>query len=479
VSRHLPSTLFFEEVYAQPAATPWQPYTGAGSVEASYACNRQEDYHLLREGEGGQLLALSTKGKARYAQALLWGGAAYGYRQQSRTQWSNVSDYLRITPYQLADSIGGTLYGETYRLSGGLALTTGAWRWAGELAYRAENGYRRNDPRPRTIVSDLTAKLGGSAPLGRYQVGVTINGVSYQQDVDVNVFAPNTKAHIYAMRGFGLSDLLNSGYTASFHWQYSGASGGASAFLLPRNREGWMAHAAVGQENMESVWDPSTPNNCYPYLLRTMSANALAGYKMRSNAAASELKLAWASRQSTGSERLYKLMKPEGATLSEYHLLSESDKYYRTTMQLTLSGLHEQYGARHSRWLQVDAGLSVYSEEYVLPAYVARYVHATLQATVGAERTWSKLLLAAEVALGYRQLAAKEEALPRGSYTFDRSMKPDLEVIASSPLNGGVKVTCEHDFIGRTRWYVSAQAAGAYCRKSHALWGTAAAGVTF
>lgn len=479
VSRRLPSTLFFGQVYAHPAARIWQPYTGAGNIEASYAGNRQESYHLLGDGEGGQAFGLSTKGEARRAQLQLWGGASYGYQQQNRVQWNDVSDHFRIGAYRLADSIGGRLYGETYRLSGGLAVQVGSWTWAGELAYRAGNSYRRNDPRPKTIVSDLTAKLGGSMPLKKYQTGVTLSGERYQQDVDINVMGTADKAYIYAMRGFGLYDLLHSGFTSSFSWQYNGLSYGASAFLLPRGGEGWMAQGAVGQESMEALSEPATANSRYPYLLHTVSASALAGYKVRSSATAQELKLAWAGQKSTGAERLYKLMTPEGATLSSYQLLGESDKYNRTLLQLTLSGLREWYYVHSSRWVQLDAGLSSYAEEYVLPAYAVRYVHATLQALAGVERAWSKLLLAAEVTLGYQQLAVKEEVLPRDSYVFARSMQPDLEVIASSPLYGGAKLTCEHDFVGGTRWYASLQASGCRYRARHALWATAAVGVNF
>jgi hypothetical protein len=479
VSRHLPSTLLFGQVYANPAAMLWQPYTGAGSVEASCAYSRQETCHLLREGEGGRTLGLSTEGMAKRAQVTLWGNASYGYRQRERVQWSSVSDYFRMGAYQIADSIGGRTYGESYRLLGGLAATTGRWTWAGEMDYRAGNDYRRNDPRPKTIVSDLSAKLGASTPLRRYQAGATLSGGTYRQNVSINIMATNNneKAYIYAMRGFGLYDLLHSEYTSSFSWQYRGASYGASLFLLPRGGEGWMLHGALGRENMESLSEPATANSRYPYLLRTLSANALAGYKVRSSAAASVLKLAWESQKSTGSERLYKLMTPEGATMSEYHLLSESDKYHRTLMRLTLSGLHERYGNRLSRWLQLDAGLSRYAEEYALPAYAVRYAHATLQAAGGAERTWRKWALAAEATLGYRQLAAKEEALPHDSYVFAQSMLPDLEAMAASPLYGSLKATCERDFVGSARWYVSAQASGACHRRRYALWGAAAVGV--
>ena len=479
VSRHLPSTLFFGQVYAQPAAMLYHPYTGAGVVEARYAGNRQDRYHLLREGERGDLFDLSAQGMARRARVRLWGGAAYSYRQQGNVQWRDVSDYFRMGAYQIADSIGGRLYSETYRLLGGMAVDAGRWTWAGEFAYRAGSDYRRNDPRPKTIVSDLTAKLGASARLGRYQLGGTLGGGAYQQNVKINILATNKNEHayIYAMRGFGLYDLLHSGYTSSFSWQYSGVSYGACAFLLPRGGEGWIAQGAVGQEAMESISAPATPISRYPYLLRTLSASALAGYKVRSSAAASELKLAWESQTSTGTERLYKLMTAENATVSEYHLLSESDKYHRALMQLTLSGLHERYSARLSRWLRLDAGLSRYAEEYVLPAYALRYLHALLQAAVGAEQTWRTSTLAAEAALGYRRLAAREEALPGSSYTFAHAVQPDLEVMASSPLYGSLKATCEHDFVGSMRWYVAAQASGAIYRSSHALWGAVALGV--
>lgn len=479
VGRYLPSTLFWEQVYGQPAAMPWQPCTGVGSVEASYAYNNQDTYHLLRDGEGGHAFGLAAEGTARRALSTLWGSASYGHLQREHVQWSSVADHFRMGPYQITDTIGGRVYGEQYRLSGGLAAPLGRWTLAAEIAYTAGNTYRRNDPRQKTITSDLLTKVGVSVPLGRQQAGLTLYGGSYQQDVNVNIMAFVDKGQVYAMRGFGLYDLLHSGYTSSFTWQYNGASYGAAAFLLPHSRKGWMLLGEAGRESMESLAEPGSSISRYPFMLVTLRANALAGYSLRSSTAATEVRLRWNVQKSTGNERLYKQMAPEGATLQGYHLLSESDKYTRALRQLTLSGLHERYGNRSSRWILLDVGVESYAERYAYPAYEVSYLHATVQATAGGELRWKKSLLAAEVALGYRRLVASDEKTPTDSYIFALSMQPDLEVMASSPLSGSAKASFEHDFIGGTRWFTSVRAYGLRYRSRHAAWVAMAVGAVF
>lgn len=469
VSRHLPSTLFFNDIYTQPSAIAWQPYTGIGTVSARYSYNDNSDYHLLRAGENGYSYGLNTGGIAKQSRAIFWGKASYSYSKKSNIQWSDVSEYFRLGPYQIADSIGGDMKGETYYLSGGFSLNTGRWSWAAEAGYRGGNEYRKTDPRPKTIISDLFGRISGSLSIGEYQTGITLNGGIYQQHVEITVRGSMDKSYFYAMRGFGLYDILQSDYGSSFNWLYEGGNYGITAFLLPHKGLGWFALGSIKWENIKSESNPGTSNSMYPFEFKTADIDISLGYTISGIQRKALLKASWRYQKGTGTESLYQYIIPPNATLYEYHLLSKSDKYARNLHLISVSGLQEWYNQPITIWARIDAGMNLYTEKYMLPEYRINYTHLNMHITGGFDYIWERSTFAAELTIGYHHLLDSEKIIPMNNTIFMRSMYPDLRIMESSPVFAGIRLDYEHFFISQTRWFVSAGLNDLFYERHHAF----------
>ena len=100
-----------------------------------------------------------------------WGGASYLNGRNRSILWNSISDYQRLRPYVLADTLGGDTHIERYFFYGGYAQKIGKWRLGTDVHYRALQEYRDIDPRMRSIVSDLNINLGASYKTGNYLLG--------------------------------------------------------------------------------------------------------------------------------------------------------------------------------------------------------------------------------------------------------------------------------------------------------------------
>lgn len=472
-SRYLPSNSFFEKVYNQPAARFWEPYLDNGSIGVSYGYASREDYHLLRDGDGGSIFDINAGGATKRSNVVFWGNASYSNIRKNNVQWTDVSDYFKLGPYQIVDSVGGDAKGENYYLSGGFSIIRGKWSWAAEAGYRAGNDYRKKDPRPKTIVSDLFIKAGGSVPIGKYHLGLTLGFEIYRQKLEVNIMGGGNNEYFFAMKGFGFYDILQSSYTSSFSWLYSGNTYGAEIFLLPEDGNGWLLHAGLKDGNVES-WSRQA---MYPFNFHTLDVSLGLGYSSKNSRGSNQIKLLWDYQTGKGTERLYQSMVVPGETAAEFRLISESNKYTRNLNSILLSGLREWYNSSSNVWVQLNVGMNSYLERYALPAYKINYTHVGGQGMIGAEWLWKKSSLTAEFSLGYWHLVSSTETIPTDSYLFTRSVQPDLPVMSASPFMLGGKLNYEHSFIRNTRWYVSVGATDYFHHSKHAFSATIAIGI--
>ena len=128
----------------------------------------------------------------------------YNKKEQINIRWNSTSDYDLLAPYVLADTVGGNTLGERYMFSGGYSTSIGKWYVGAEMLFRAEQEWRKRDPRMRGIVSDLTVKLGTTYKVtDNYQIGAALSGNIYKQSNDVDLYNEQGGAAQYIMTGLG------------------------------------------------------------------------------------------------------------------------------------------------------------------------------------------------------------------------------------------------------------------------------------
>ena len=105
----------------------------------------------------------------------------------------------------MADTAGGDLNTESYTFCGGYSRIYKHFSWGLSGDYRAMIEYRKTDPRPRNIVSDL--KLSGGAAWQvhtRYLIGGAVYGSIYRQRNSMKFLSDLGVSIVYQMLGLGI-----------------------------------------------------------------------------------------------------------------------------------------------------------------------------------------------------------------------------------------------------------------------------------
>lgn len=178
---------------------------------------------ILQKGEGtlcGEAQVISYLHLSKHT--TVWGSASYLTGKNRKISWSSTADYDILAPYILADSVGGDTRTEQYNFSGGYATQLGKWRIGGEVTFRAEQEYRNRDPRMRSVISDLTFKMGGTYNLKDYQLGASVQGNIYRQSNDVDIYNELGGPSEYMMTGLGTYYQRFSGSETDIYYKGGG-----------------------------------------------------------------------------------------------------------------------------------------------------------------------------------------------------------------------------------------------------------------
>lgn len=183
----------------------------------------------------------------------VWGNASYVAGHRLNVSWNSTADYNLLAPYILADSVGGDTERERYNFLGGYARRSGNWRIGTELQFRAEQEWRRQDPRMRGIVSDLSIKLGASYLLNNYSIGVVTLVNIYKQSTGVDFYNELGGVPEYIMTGLGTYYKRFSGTNTNISYKGKGV-----AFLFsvtPILEKGFFSKISYSKQSYNEISD--------------------------------------------------------------------------------------------------------------------------------------------------------------------------------------------------------------------------------
>jgi hypothetical protein len=342
-------------------------------TELSLQCDyrHQTEAFQVEQGTGYLKPELSAQSYIRLTpSSVVWGQASYGNGMQYNQAYNNVADFDLLYPDVIADSIGGDTHCERYFFTGGYATKTGNWLLGGELKFRAEQDYRTYDPRMRSIVSDLTLKAGAARQIGRYHLGLAIEGNIYRQTADVDFYGEQNGMGELQMTGLGTNYTRFSGSNRDIFYEGKGA---AVAFdLQPLTASGWMIHLSHALHQYERLLDEY---NSLPLTTLYRQQNRLmVGWRQQSGTNEKALMLHADYDKRASDEHV-----AGTSSGQDYPILTQLTMYHQHRWDVGATALYG-IGAWH---LQLRAGYLNHREQY---AYVERemnysrvYGHLTAQ----------------------------------------------------------------------------------------------------
>jgi hypothetical protein len=178
---------------------------------------------LMSLGKGRSLYGAGVNSFVRLSPTMtVWGSASYQTGRKRGIKWNSTADYILLYPYVMADTLGGDLHHERYTFSGGYAQQFGRWRLGLTADFRAEHEYRTYDPRPRSVVTNLSLRAGASYIWRDYEMGAGAGARFYKQTNEVAFYREAGVIPEYQMTGLGSDYVRFSGSNRSAYYTSTG-----------------------------------------------------------------------------------------------------------------------------------------------------------------------------------------------------------------------------------------------------------------
>ena len=248
----MPSVAFKTGIYDKnPAIRSYQYDFSITDVSLFHSSSSREDGAFLPwQGTGDMATGGIVDAYLKVNKQLTaWGSASFVASHDWNVRWNSAIDYLRISPYVLADSVGGNSSVQQYRFNGGVSYALGRWNIGAEAAYRAEIAYRHRDPRIKDVVSDLYFSAGATYHINNWVLGGALGITVYNQEDDVDFYNPVNNIRTYCLTGLGsVYPRFSNGGTGTSAYEGTGLYG--SLQLCQTGQIGLKFNISGGKETL-------------------------------------------------------------------------------------------------------------------------------------------------------------------------------------------------------------------------------------
>ena len=202
---------------SNPAEKSRIDFENSTSVTAGFNHELEKEAVVVEEGRGHNLADITVVTRQHLKKGRVWGGASFTTGSLRDIRFNSASDYSNVSPYVVADSVGGSRSVQQYSFLGGYSAEAGErLTWGAEMAYRAGIEYRNRDPRVKNIVSDFRLSAGFTASLSdKSYLGASAGLHLYNQDSDVEFYNPMNSIHEFVATGVGTTFARFYGSTSS------------------------------------------------------------------------------------------------------------------------------------------------------------------------------------------------------------------------------------------------------------------------
>lgn len=396
VSVAAPQSAFRTQVWQNPALNFYRQDFSLSSLALNGRWLNKGEAYLSEEGSSQRNSGLNATSFVKLSDAVkVFGSASYSSERQENVLWNETSDFSVVYPYVTGDSIGGKMTGETYAFQGGYSRTMKEWTLGVVLNYRAAMHYRRKDPRPKNVVSDLNVSAGVSHKLWQtYQLGAALHVRKYDQKSDIDFMSELGSTSVYHMLGLGMNYVRFAGNVTDA--VYKGTGVGASIDLLPQTANGLSAslradhfHFSKQLSNISYLPITEVDENKLALELAWMKQEGGLLYGTR---------LVGHGKVRTGTENIF-----GDPTGSSYPLISSLEQYEHTSAGVVLSGLlaTDPLTRRFSWSVEPQVAYQWNKEEYKNPQRFTEYASWWAGLKAGVQWQFRQSLLAFTAGGGY------------------------------------------------------------------------------
>ncbi len=223
--------------------------TSLTQLQSSYM-DKNSPYQLQQKGKGGHTFSLQAD-SYQIIDSLQksWITARYSSGEKKDVKWNESLDYTKVSPYVMADSVGGNLSFEKYEVNGGYVKQIGTFLYGFNIGYIAKRASRKVDPRPNNTSSNIKATLNVGKYISKNAIiSLKVYGSKYTQNNQMSFYNEFAIPALYHFTGLGNYNKLLTGNKKNAY--YLGKSVGYGIDLIKINRKGFFLKTDFEHANL-------------------------------------------------------------------------------------------------------------------------------------------------------------------------------------------------------------------------------------
>lgn len=221
------------DIHMNPATYSAVEETQFTSVSVGFSHKMADEAEKMELGRGHNLADITVRTVRNLkGGGVAWGGASFTTGRLRDIRFNSAADYLRVEPYVVGDSVGGSRSMQQYTFSGGYSHRIGSRTTLGaEMDYRADIEYRNRDPRVKNVVSDFCLKAGLTQGVSAdYKVGANVGLLIYNQESNIDFYNPMNDIFEHVNTGAGTTYARFYGSTSQSAYKGLGFTSGLQFF---------------------------------------------------------------------------------------------------------------------------------------------------------------------------------------------------------------------------------------------------------
>lgn len=358
----LPVNQFFDSINTSIADQIISKRTNYTALSGKYY-NAKENNFIQQKGNGINHYSFhATSNFSIDSMNYVWGNVYYKNGTRKNVKWNESSDYDKIFPYVMADSVGGNLSVEEYYIQGGYNRKMKDFNFGIKADYRALMEYRNRDPRPKNIISDLNFGLGFSSKITQEKL-ISLNLLlhKYTQSNELKFFNELGNPEVFHFNGLGIySNLFRNNNRRVY---FDGSGYGFQLNYLNSSKKGLMASIGYSKTSIEKIL-----TELQSLVASTIDENKYSfniSYSTPDLAIFKGIKLSSQFRNRKGTEGIF-----FNETSSNYKKIGEATRYHFDEKRIEFSSLFELMKNHKIQNLSLSPSVQYFSsnEKYTEPS---------------------------------------------------------------------------------------------------------------
>jgi len=412
-----------------PSASFSVPAPHYANIGASYSTSKADDgFYMAQEGSGVSAFQIHTESFHKQANQSFFGEANFISDEKKNVQWRDVEDAYLLSPYLIADSIGGDYRREAYTIGGGTTIRLNNWEYGIRGNYEGGVSYRKVDPRPRNTVSRIRINPGITYSNGNWKYGWFGEYERYRQNVEIDVEKEDRKVYFYLLQGFGTYNKQFSQLDEAFNRIYKGQLYSTG---LHMNYVGEKQSTGVLISLKRSDFEASEDDRRTPYTITHNIIRTELTHERNILNQTLFLNGQYSFHQTIGNETQY-----YPTTINTNYIIwkfaTQSDRYQSRNQNARFSALLANKNlSRFSVWEQIEGNWQDSRQYYYVPDYHQYIQNVSGAASIGFHSPFKKSVFDGSMKAGYKKVLSSSLLQEENNVMTTRMILPDYAFLTT------------------------------------------------